>query len=387
VRIVLVSANFAPHVGGVERFTEVLAGALGRRGHDVTVCCCRTEAASVHEDRGDFSIHRIRSTYVVDRQLNVPYPLPGPVDLVKTLSRATAGADVVHVQDSLYATSLPALLFARKRGIATVLTQHVSFVPQERALLDGAQRLAIATLGRCARLATAVATYNGAVAEWVRSRWGIEDVRMLPVGVETGRSERTDRTALRRSFGLSECAFLALFVGRDVPKKGLDLFLQSHDAAYELVAVTDRPSSPTASTQLAFMSPERLQSLMRCVDAFVLPSEAEGFPLSLQEALGSGLPVVTTRQPGYEDYLGPDDALFVARDARSIREALLRLAADDALCARLSERSRAVAKRHFGVERFAAAYEELYGEVVHGLNEGAPIGSDSPERRSGSGQQ
>ena len=385
VRIVLVSANFTPHVGGVERFTEVLAGALGRRGHDVTVCCCRSGSSALREDRDDFSIRRIRSTYVVDRRLNVPYPLPDPLSLARTLSGATADADVVHVQDALYATSLPALLLARKRGIATVLTQHVSFVPQERAMLDGAQRLANSTLGRCARLATAVATYNGAVAEWVRSRWGIEDVRMLPVGVETSGSGPVDRSALRDSFVLPERAFLALFVGRDVPKKGLDLFLQSKDPAYELVAVTDRPSSPTGPVQLAFMSPERLQSLMRCVDAFVLPSEAEGFPLSLQEALGNGLPVVTTRQPGYEAYLGPDDALFVSRDAQSIREALRRLAADEDLRARLSERSRAVADRHFGVDRFVSAYEELYGEVMHRLSEGAPIGAGSPDRRSGSG--
>jgi D-inositol-3-phosphate glycosyltransferase len=386
VRIVLVSANFAPHVGGVERFTEVLADALGRRGHEVTVCCCRAGGAPVREDRGDFSIRRIRSTYVVDKRLNVPYPLPDPLDLLTTFSRAIAGADVVHVQDALYATSLPALALARRRRTATVLTQHVSFVPQESELLDGAQRLAISTLGRCARLATAVATYNGAVAEWVRRRWGIEDVRMLPVGVETNSNGPSDRTALRRSFGLPERAFLALFVGRDVPKKGLDLFLQSQDPAYELVAVTDRPGSPTGSAQLAFMSPERLQSLMRCVDAFVLPSEAEGFPLSLQEALGSGLPVVTTRQPGYEHYLGPEDALFVSRDARSIREALQRLAADTELRTRLSERSRAVADRNFGVERFVTAYEELYGEVMRHVAEGAPIGADSPERRSGSGQ-
>ena len=99
------------------------------------------------------------------------------------------------------------------------------------------------------------------------------------------------------------------------------------------------------------MSPERLQSLMGCVDAFVLPSEAEGFPLSLQEALANGLPVVTTRQPGYEHYLAPDDVLFVDRDAGSIRDALTRLAADEDLRTRLSARSRAAADRHFGVER------------------------------------
>ncbi len=252
----------------------------------------------------------------------------------------------MHVQDVLYATSLPALLLARRRGIASVLTQHVAFVPQGTRLLNGLQRLAFASLGRGFRMATIVATYNTSVAEWVARRWRIGEVPVLPVGVETTAGETADRAQLRRSFDLPEDRFLALFVGRDVPKKGLDLFLGARGREYELVAVTDRPPAQDGST-VAFMSPARLQGLMHCVDAFVLPSEGEGFPLSLQEALANGLPVVTTRHPGYEQYLGPDDVLFVERDARSIRDALKRLAADGELRTRLSERARAVAERHF----------------------------------------
>jgi glycosyltransferase involved in cell wall biosynthesis len=365
MRILLVSANFAPQVGGIERFTEVLAGALVGRGHEVGVVCCRSEGAPALEERNGFSIHRIRSTYVVERTLNVPYPLPDPVDLVTTLSRATADVDLVHVQDTLYATSLPTLLLARRRGIPSVLTQHVAFVPQEKPLVDGAQRAAVATLGQCARLASAVATYNPAVAAWVAERWGIEDVRLLPVGVAAPPAGSVDATTGRASFGLPEDRFVALFVGRDVPKKGLDLFLGAQDPAYELVAVTDRRRQSGGGVKLlGFMSPERLQSLLGCVDAFVLPSEAEGFPLSLQEALANGLPVVTTRQPGYEHYLAPDDVLFVDRDAASIRDALTRLATDEDLRTRLSARSRAAANRHFGVEEFAKAYEELYEAVL-----------------------
>jgi D-inositol-3-phosphate glycosyltransferase len=363
MRIMLVSANFAPHVGGVERFTEVLAGALARRGHEVGVVCCSFEGAAVREDRDGFSIHRIPATYVVDRRLNVPYPLPNPVTLLTTLSRAMADADIVHVQDTLYATSLPALLLARRHGIPTVLTQHVAFVPQAKPLVDGAQHAAIATLGHCARLASAVATYNTAVADWVAQQWGIDDVRVLPVGVEAEPGGPEGAAPARRSFGLPDDRFVALFVGRDVPKKGLDLFLGAHDPAYELVAVTDRPATSTGAKLLGFMSPERLQSLMGCVDAFVLPSEAEGFPLSLQEALANGLPVVTTRQPGYEDYLAPDDVLFIDRDSDSIRGALTRIATDDDLHRRLSARSRAAAHRHFGADEFARAYEELYVAV------------------------
>jgi len=281
--------------------------------------------------------------------------------LVGELRRALAGADLVHVQDAIYAASVAALVLAHGHRIPSVLTQHVAFVPQGSRLLNLAEQAALATLGRSARLATRVATYNPAVADWARRHWGLADVRVLPVGVVAPNSG--DRAETRRSFGLDEDRFLAVFVGRDVHKKGLDVFLGAADPAYQLAAVTDRPGRPADATFLPFMPPERLGQLLASADAFVLPSEGEGFPLSLQEAMAAGLPVVTTRHEGYERFLGPDDALFVKRSPQAVRAALLRLAADGDLVGRLGARSRALAAENFGVERFVDAYEALYDEA------------------------
>src|SRR5262249_44783736 len=146
----------------------------------------------------------------------------------------------------------------------------------------------------------------------------------------------------RAEFDLPEGRFIALFVGRDVPKKGLDYFLGAADPAFELLALTDRPGVGPG-----FMEPARLPRLLHAGDGFVLPSEAEGFPLSMQEAPRAGLPIVTTHQPGYEAYLGDGDALFVDRDAASIATALRRLAGDEQLEAHLRERSRAIGEAHF----------------------------------------
>jgi D-inositol-3-phosphate glycosyltransferase len=362
VRILLVSANFRPHVGGIERFVETLAGALAGRGHEVDVVCCAYGRASREERLDGFTVHRIPSTYVLDRRLNVPFPLPEPITALRTLRDRIARADAVHVQDAIYATSLPALFLSRRYGVASVLTQHVAFVPQRSTGLDAVQHAANATLGRGARLATVVATLNPAVAEWVRIQWGVENPRLLPGGVPPV-GPAPDRAETRRAFGLAEDRFVALFVGRDVPKKGLDVYLGASDPAYDLVAVTDRADAPSGATILPFMEPERLQELLGCVDAFVLPSEGEGFPVSLQEALMRGLPAVTTWQAGYEHYLGADDVLVVDRTPQSVRQALTRLASDDALRESLALRSRVAAERHFGLERFVSAYEETYEEA------------------------
>ena len=73
--------------------------------------------------------------------------------------------------------------------------------------------------------------------------------------------------------------------------------------------------------------------------------------------------MVTTEQPGYEHYLSPDDVLYVERDPEALRGALRGLVDDEELTLRLSERSRAVAERHFGLQRFVEAYEEFYEEA------------------------
>src|SRR5439155_743177 len=205
------------------------------------------------------------------------------------------------------------------------------------------------TLGRKARLATRVVSLNEAVARWAEERWGLSHVHVLPVGIPARSGSARACDEVRRSFGLPPDRFLALFVGRDVPKKGLDVFLGAHDSAYQLVAVTDRAAAPGEAVVLPFMSPERLGELFGCVDAFVLPSEGEGFPVSLQEAFAVGLPVVTTSQPGYDQYLSPDDVLYVERDPEAVRGALRRLVGSDELRRHLAERARAVAQQHFGI--------------------------------------
>jgi glycosyltransferase involved in cell wall biosynthesis len=363
LHVLLVSANFRPSVGGIERYVEVLAHGLAARGHTVTVAACRTDGGLAHEDDGPVRIVRIPATDVLDHRLNVPYPLPAPVATVRTLRRLVRAADVVNPHDALYATSVLSLIAARRQHVPSLLTQHVAFVPQANRALDAAQRAAIATLGRTARLADRVVSYNPVVAEWAEATWGLEEVSVLPPGVPDAPSG--DHGAVRRELGLPKGRFVALFVGRDVAKKGLDVFLGANDPAYELVAVTDRSGTvPEGTRLLPFLEPDRFRALLSSVDAFVLPSRAEGFPLALQEALVTGLPCVVTREPGYDHYLRDGEVLLVERDSRAIRDALRRLVTDERLRHGLAAKAREAGRREFGHDRFVDAYEAVYRELV-----------------------
>jgi D-inositol-3-phosphate glycosyltransferase len=364
LRVLLVSANYKPSVGGIERYVENLAHGLAERGHRVTVAACRTDGGQKHEQDGGVRIVRIPATDVLHKRLNVPYPLPNPVAALHELGGAVAEADVVHAHDALYATSVLSLALARRARVPAVLTQHVAFVPQRRRALDAAQHAAIATLGRSARLATQVVAYNPAVAEWAQRTWGLGDVPVLPPGVPE--APQVDRRAVRRRHGLPEDRFIALFVGRDVPKKGLDVFLAANDPAYELVAVTDRnPGAVRGDTRIMpLLEPDRLRELLSSVDAFVLPSEGEGFPLTLQEALVTGVPCLVTRGDGYDRYLQDDEVLFVPRNSEAIRNAVARLVDDPSFRSQLAEGASRAGKREFGIDIFVKSYEDLYRRIA-----------------------
>jgi len=348
-----VSANFRPSIGGIERYTEILARALASRGHWVTVAACATDGARAGEERdGGVRVVRLRATDVLDTRLGVPVPVPEPVSALRTLRRLIREADVANPQDALYPTTLLTLSLAK----TSVLTQHVGFVPQRSRALDSAERAAIAAVGPIARRATRVAAYNPSVAEWAQQTWKLDDVRVVPPGVPP--APDVDRDEVRRRYGLPLDRFVALFAGRDVHKKGLDLFLAAENPAYELVAVTNRPG------MLPFLEPDEFRRLLAAVDAFVLPSEGEGFPLALQEALVTGLPCVVAAGPGYEHYLREGEAILVERNAEAIRAALKRLASDDGYRRELEARATEAGRREFGVERFCIEYERLYSEAI-----------------------
>jgi glycosyltransferase involved in cell wall biosynthesis len=119
---------------------------------------------------------------------------------------------------------------------------------------------------------------------------------------------------------------------------------------------------------------EDLSLLYRFARAFVMPTENDGFSLTILEAMSSGTPVVTLRGAplGVLDRLeGPRDharggPVLEAADARprSLAEALRRVAQDDELCRELGRRGRRFAATFPSWEQTAAQIMESLAEVA-----------------------
>jgi glycosyltransferase involved in cell wall biosynthesis len=115
-----------------------------------------------------------------------------------------------------------------------------------------------------------------------------------------------------------------------------------------------------------------LQSVLREIDVFVLPSFSEGLPNVVLEALVERKPVVATSVGGTPEIIthGVSGFLTAPEDVNKMAEFILRLIRNPRLRRTIGENGYHHVREHFGFERQTALYEELYARIgaAHGLS-------------------
>src|SRR6476661_5761473 len=248
-RVAMFVSNYIPHPGGLEVMVWNLARGLARR-HEVVL-----------------------------------------------VTSAYDGVHGVSSEDGMTVHRLPAVH----------LTEHVGFVQYPSAALNAIQRAAWTVIGTpLVRGADAVVTYNARVHDELERGSG-RGVHFVGNGVDIDRFHARscdERRALRRSFGLPEDGVIALFAGRDSEKKNLDVLLRAERAGYTLVVCGwERNLVGPALVDLGVVPYARMAGLFACADVMLHPASGEGFPLAVQEAVASGLPVVLLWDEGYARWM------------------------------------------------------------------------------------
>jgi glycosyltransferase involved in cell wall biosynthesis len=150
-----------------------------------------------------------------------------------------------------------------------------------------------------------------------------------------------------------------LAAGRLAEQKGFGTLLeaaarwQDLDPCPGLVIAGDGPlagrlRARAANLGVAAAFPGRvseLPAMLARAAVFVLPSNWEGQPLVLQEALRAGVPIVATRVGGVPGLVGGAALLVAAGDAAELAAAVRMVLTDPALAARLRAAAAAAAKR------------------------------------------
>jgi glycosyltransferase involved in cell wall biosynthesis len=108
---------------------------------------------------------------------------------------------------------------------------------------------------------------------------------------------------------------------------------------------------------------EDMPAFLHRLDAFLLPSDHEGTPAALLEAMACGLPCIATQVGGMPALLGNAGLLVPRRDPEAIARAIARLIESPDERRRLGRHAADHASKH-GSERQARRYAGLYEQLL-----------------------
>ena len=215
-------------------------------------------------------------------------------------------------------------------------------------------------------------------------------VEVVPYGVDADRfkPDVAKRAALRAGLGVRDHQVLVFAVGRLVRKKGFEYLIDAFaglpadttavlaiGGAGDLERELRSRAESAGSRRIAWLgnlTQDQVAGYLAAADLVVVPSvvddagNVDGLPNVVLEALASGTALVTTAAGGIGAVVSNDETAVVVpeRDPQAIRAAIVRLAADPAMRARLGGRARAMVDERFGWTRTAERLEAAYDRAL-----------------------
>lgn len=233
-------------------------------------------------------------------------------------------------------------------------------------------------------------TVSRELQSYLVDRVGIpaERVRQIYNGVDTEKfcPSTSGRDTLEGCPFQAPDEFIVGTVGRMQTVKNQTLLAEAFVRAREidpvatrslrLVLVGDGPLRSKARAMVdaaglgghAWLPGERhdVPAVMRGLDAYVLPSLAEGVSNTILEAMASGLPVIATHVGGNAELVqaGVTGELVPSGDANALAQALIRLSGDPARARAMGLVARQDVQQRFSLNAMVGTYAALYEQEL-----------------------
>jgi len=204
--------------------------------------------------------------------------------------------------------------------------------------------------------------------------------RVIPNGVSVDRIRAAlqNRDSVRKEYRFGS-DFVVLFVGRVTEDKGIRTLLSAFEgvraAGFPIRLLLVGPVDPAmrgevdmyasraaAGALLILGARDDPYPFFAAADVFVLPSQREGLPLSLLEAMAAGLPVIASNVGGVPEVVdGQTGILLLPGDVIGFKEGILRLYEHREDAAAMAERARLRIAELYDFESVWKSYREIYG--------------------------
>ena len=364
---ILVAHFVSPaRTGGMSRLVGSIHDRLAAAGHDITYLTTDDVPPAMRSRLG-----RVGFQFVVWKAAAAAARRGEPYDIVNV--HEPHGAVVAARRRGLGGAAVVAMTHGvERRGWEIALRHPTSRPGLKTRLLHPVITLAPSSL--TLRHADHVICLNTDDREFLTRSMGIPADRISRV--TPGADPVFGEGAAQRSYDHGR---RLLFAGTWLPRKGVQELAQAftslveagHDIHLDVLgagvdpAVVKGAFSSTAAGRVHLRTgsdDEEIAAAMREADIFVLPSLFEGTPLTLIEAMWSGLPVVTTATAGMKDVVHDQRSglLVPPADAVALAAAIGRLISDAALRQRMGTDARLVAQRDYTWDNAAATFASAY---------------------------
>jgi len=368
---------YKPHISGVTNYISLNKRYLEELGHQVFVFTFSYEG---YED-DEPNVIRCPSLPILDTVYQVGFRYTRKAyKLLRTM-------DVVHVQHPFLSGSL-ALRYCRPHRIPIIFTNHTRYDLYAQAYIPVASDVISAAAMQAympvfCRACDLVISPSEGMREVLR-RYGVDaPIEVVPNGVDLKPFREPQQPVERDKLGFQPEDVLLVFVGRLGPEKNVEFLLRSFAGtaqAYDqvgLILIGDGPERDNLEDRVrrsgiedrvhftGLVPYELIPRYMAVADAFVTASVTEVHPLTVIEAMASGLPVLGIISPGVGDIVrdGVTGFLVPGDDLAAFTAKMVRLVVDHENRKNMSLQAREAANS-YAIELTAQMLLERYQKVI-----------------------
>lgn len=388
MRILHLSPYYRPAYafGGVVRAVEGLAGALAKRGHQVTVLT--TDALDQKRRYGGAADEWIDGVRVLRRPNAAPWlrgrlNLSTPRGLKKTAAAVLPDVDVLHVHEFRTVENLLATPTAQSLNKPIVLSPHGTL-----ALGTGRSRLKAGWdrlfSRRMARRVDHVIALTETELDDAKTFWQalvqpqMPTFSVIPNGIHLRHfADLPDAADFRRRYDLGEMPTV-LFMGRLQRRKGLDVLIQAFQQANVehsrlLIAGPDEGMMKAIQALAAgderivvtgYLSGEERWRALAAGDVFALPAVGEGLSIAALEAMAAEMPVILSPGCNMNEVEAAGAGYVAAASADAFAAKLRLLLADSDRRARMGKAARQLIAQKYTWDTIAIQLESVYSGLL-----------------------
>ena len=308
--------------------------------HQAAIWSCDSESeARELEVQNHLHPHTIRTFPIIG-----PSRLAYSPQMKRAIAQHANEYDIIHEHGIWTAISRVVNRWRAQTGKPTVIAPHGSLDAWALRRSIWKKRLALSLYEReNLRKTSCLHALSLREAEGFRAFGLSNPIAIIPNGIaDEWLQTQENAGAFRQRFGLSEGTRILLFLSRITPKKNLPMLLRSmarlklYLGNWQLIIagvnefghqreIEELVKKLSLESHVRFVGPlygPVKHDAFAAADLFVLPSHSEGAPIAILEALGAGVPVLTTKASPWEELVTNRCGWWTEISEQSIGQAL-----------------------------------------------------------------